>query len=157
MLNQINLLITLRSLIVYSFIVLNFALKNKTQQMTENELSYKIIGAALEVHRNLGAGLRESAYEQALVYELEKIGLEIKQQIYLSVAYKEMNIENAYKVDLIINDKVIVEIKSVLELHPVFYSQITTYLKLTNIKLGLLINFNTPLIKDGIHRIVNKL
>lgn len=88
--------------------------------MTENELSYKIIGAALEVHRNLGAGLMESAYEQALVYELEKIGLEIKQQIYLSVAYKEMNIENAYKVDLIINDKVIVEIKSVLELHPVF-------------------------------------
>lgn len=68
-----------------------------------------------------------------------------------------MNIENAYKVDLIINDKVIVEIKSVLELHPVFYSQIATYLKLTNIKLGLLINFNTPLIKDGIHRIVNKL
>lgn len=125
--------------------------------MTENELSYKIIGAALEVHRNLGAGLMESAYAQALVYELEKIGLEIKQQIYLSVAYKEMNIENAYKVDLIINDKVIVEIKSVLELHPVFYSQITTYLKLTNIKLGLLINFNTPLIKDGIHRIVNKL
>ncbi|WP_210150628.1 GxxExxY protein [Chryseobacterium scophthalmum] len=125
--------------------------------MTENELSYKIIGAALEVHKNLGAGLMESAYEQALVYELEKIGLEIKQQIYLSVAYKEMNIENAYKVDLIINDKVIVEIKSVLELHPVFYSQITTYLKLTNIKLGLLINFNTPLIKDGIHRIVNKL
>lgn len=125
--------------------------------MTENELSYKIIGAALEVHRNLGAVLMESAYEQALVYELEKIGLEIKQQIYLSVAYKEMNIENAYKVDLIINDKVIVEIKSVLELHPVFYSQITTYLKLTNIKLGLLINFNTLLIKDGIHRIVNKL
>lgn len=157
MLNQINLLITLCPLIVYAFIVLNFALKNKTQQMTENELSYKIIGAALEVHRNLGAGLMESAYEQALVYELEKIGLEIKQQIYLSVAYKEMNIENAYKVDLIINDKVIVEIKSVLELHPVFYSQITTYLKLTNIKLGLLINFNTPLIKDGIHRIVNKL
>lgn len=130
---------------------------NKTQQMTENELSYKIIGAALEVHRNLGAGLMESAYEQALVYELKKIGLEIRQQIYLSVLYKEMKIENAYKVDLIVNEKVIVEIKSVLELHAVFYSQITTYLKLTNLKLGLLINFNTPLIKDGIHRIVNKL
>lgn len=125
--------------------------------MTENELSYKIIGAALEVHRNLGAGLMESAYEQALVYELKKIGLGTKQQIYLSVAYKEMNIENAYKVDLIVNEKVIVEIKSVVELHPVFYSQLTTYLKLTNLKLGLLINFNTPLIKDGIHRIVNKL
>lgn len=99
----------------------------------------------------------ESAYEQALIYELKKIGLEIKQQIYLPVLYKEMKIENAYKVDLIVNEKVIVEIKSVLELHAVFYSQLATYLKLTNLKLGLLINFNTPLIKDGIHRIVNKL
>lgn len=99
----------------------------------------------------------ESAYEQALIYELKKIGLEIKQQIYLPVLYKEMKIENAYKVDLIVNEKVIVEIKSVLELHEVFYSQLATYLKLTNLKLGLLINFNTPLIKDGIHRIVNKL
>lgn len=96
----------------------------------------------------------ESAYEQALIYELKKIGLEIKQQIYLPVLYKEMKIENAYKVDLIVNEKVIVEIKSVLELHEVFYSQLATYLKLTNLKLGLLINFNTPLIKDGIHRIV---
>lgn len=90
--------------------------------MTENELSYKIIGAALEVHKNLGAGLMESAYEQALIYELKKIRLEVKQQVYLPVIYKEMNIDNAYKVDLIVNDKVIIEIKSVLELHPVFYS-----------------------------------
>jgi len=157
MLNQINLLINLCLLISHGFLVLNFALKNNKTQMTENELSYKIIGAALEIHRNLGAGLMESAYEQALVYELKKIGLEIKQQIYLPVIYKEMNIENAYKVDLIVNDKVIVEIKSVLELHPVFYSQVLTYLKPTDIKLGLLINFNTPLIKNGIHRIVNKL
>lgn len=125
--------------------------------MTENELSYKIIGAALEVHRNLGVGLLESAYEIALAYELRELGLKVNQQVSLPLKYKEEIIENAYKLDLIIEDKVIIEIKSVLEIHPIFYSQLLTYLKLTNLKLGLLINFNTPLIKDGIHRIVNKL
>jgi GxxExxY protein len=125
--------------------------------MTENELSYKIIGAALEVHRNLGVGLLESAYEIALAYELRELGLKVNQQVSLPLKYKEEIIENAYKLDVIIEDKVIIEIKSVLEIHPIFYSQLLTYLKLTNLKLGLLINFNTPLIKDGIHRIVNKL
>ncbi|RKS97712.1 GxxExxY protein [Chryseobacterium defluvii] len=125
--------------------------------MTENELSYKIIGAALEVHRNLGVGLLENTYEQALAYELKRQGFYVKQQIYLPLQYKEINIENAYRIDLIVENKVIVEIKSVLELHPVFYSQVLTYLKLTDIKLGLLINFNSLLIKDGIHRIVNKI
>jgi len=125
--------------------------------MTENELSYKIIGAALEVHRNLGVGLLESTYESVLAYELKKSGFNVKQQVYLSLQYKEISIENAYKIDLLVEDKVIIEIKSVLEMHPVFSAQLLTYLKLTNLKLGLLINFNTPLIRDGIHRIVNKL
>ncbi|MCW3161724.1 GxxExxY protein [Chryseobacterium oryctis] len=125
--------------------------------MKENELSYKIIGAALEVHRNLGAGLLENAYETALAYELKELGLKVNQQVSLPLKYKEEIIEKAYKLDLIVEDKVIVEIKSVVEIHPIFYSQLLTYLKLTNLKLGLLINFNTPLIKDGIHRIVNKL
>lgn len=125
--------------------------------MTENELSYKIIGAAIEVHKNLGVGLLESTYETALVYKLKLQGLNVKQQTSLSLKYKEITIENAYKVDLIVEDKVIVEIKSVLELHSVFYSQVLTYLKQSHIKLGLLINFNNELIKYGIHRIVNKL
>lgn len=125
--------------------------------MTENELSYKIIGAAIEVHRNLGVGLLENAYESALAYELKQQGMNVKQQIYLPLTYKEITVEKGYKIDLIIEDKVIVEVKAVLELHPVFYSQILTYLKLTNMKLGLLINFNSELIKYGIHRIVNKL
>lgn len=125
--------------------------------MTENELSYKIIGAALEVHRNLGVGLLENTYESVLAYELKKSGFNVKQQVYLSLQYKEISIENAYKIDLLVEDKVIIEIKSVLEMHPVFSAQLLTYLKLTNLKLGLLINFNTPLIRDGIHRIVNKL
>jgi len=125
--------------------------------MTENELSYKIIGAALEVHKTIGVGLLENAYEIALVYELKKLGLKVENQILLPLKYKEISIDNAYRIDLIVESKVIIEIKSVLDIHPIFYSQVLTYLKLTNIKLGLLINFNTPLIKDGIHRIVNKL
>ncbi|MEI3791656.1 MULTISPECIES: GxxExxY protein [unclassified Chryseobacterium] len=125
--------------------------------MTENELSYKIIGAAIEVHKNLGVGLLENAYEIALAYELKQLGMEVKQQPPLPLKYKEVTIENAYKIDLIVEGKVIIEVKAVLELNPVFYSQLLTYLKLTNVKLGLLINFNTELIKYGIHRIVNKL
>lgn len=125
--------------------------------MTENELSYKIIGAALEVHRNLGAGLLENTYEIALAYELRQLGLAVKRQVTLPIGYKNLMIENAYKMDLVIESKVIVEIKSVAEIHPIFEAQLLTYLKLTNLKLGLLINFNTLLIRDGIHRVVNKL
>jgi len=125
--------------------------------MTENEISYKIIGAALEVRKTLGVGLLESAYEVALAYELRELGFEVKSQVVLPLKYKSEIIDNAYRVDLIVENKVIIEVKSVLEINPISYSQILTYLKLTNIKLGLLINFNTPLIKDGIHRIVNKL
>jgi GxxExxY protein len=119
--------------------------------MTENELSYKIIGSAIEVHKNLGVGLLESTYE------LKKLGFDVKQQLYLPLKYKEVNIENAYKIDLLVENKVIIEVKAVLEMHSVFSAQLLTYLKLTNLKLGLLINFNIPLIKNGIHRIVNKL
>ncbi|WP_294322138.1 GxxExxY protein [uncultured Chryseobacterium sp.] len=125
--------------------------------MTENELSYKIIGAALEVHRNLGVGLLENTYETALAYELKKLGIAVEQQVTLPLIYKEVTIENAYKIDLVIEGKVIVEIKSVIEIHPIFQAQLLTYLKLAHMKLGLLINFNTLLIKHGIHRIVNNL
>ncbi|MCD0456550.1 GxxExxY protein [Chryseobacterium sp. LC2016-27] len=125
--------------------------------MTENELSYKIIGAALEVHKTLGVGLLENAYEVALAYELKELGLKVESQLLLPLKYKSELIDNAYRIDLIVENKIIIEIKSVVEIHPIFYSQVLTYLKLTDIKLGLLINFNTPLIKDGIHRIVNKL
>ncbi len=125
--------------------------------MTENELSYKIIGAAIEVHKNLGVGLLESAYETALAYELRTMDLNVKQQVVLPLQYKEVTIENAYKIDLIVEDKVIVEVKSVLEMHSIFSAQVLTYLKQTHMKLGLLINFNSELIKYGIHRIVNKI
>jgi GxxExxY protein len=134
-------------------------LKNKKliTPMTENEISYKIIGAALEVHKNLGIGLLESAYETALVYELQKLGLKVKQQYALALNYKEIEIDNAYRIDILVEEKVIVEVKSVLELNPIHFAQTNTYLKFTGLKLGLLINFKTQLLKDGIHRIVNKL
>lgn len=125
--------------------------------MTENELSYKIIGAAIEVHKNIGVGLLENAYETALAYELKLLGLNVKQQVSLPLQYKGMTVENAYKIDLIVEDKVIIEVKSVQELHSISHAQVLTYLKQSNIKLGLLINFNTELIKYGIHRIVNNL
>ena len=125
--------------------------------MTENDISYKIIGAALEVHKKLGVGLLESANETALVYELQKLGFDVKQQYSLPLNYKDIEIQNAYRIDVLVENKVIVEVKSVLELHPIHFAQTKTYLKFTNLKLGLLINFKTQLLKDGIHRIVNKL
>lgn len=92
-----------------------------------------------------------------MLYELKQLGLDVQQQVALPVIYKDIIVENAYKIDLVIEGKVIVEIKSVIEIHPIFQAQLLTYLKLAHMKLGLLINFNTLLIKHGIHRVVNNL
>lgn len=125
--------------------------------MTENEIAYKIVGASLELHKTVGPGLLESAYEVALAYDLRNLGLDVKQQVYMPFSYKEINLEVGYRVDLIVENKVLIELKSVENLLPVHFAQTLTYLKLSNLKLGLLINFNTKLIKNGIHRIVNNL
>ena len=125
--------------------------------MDENLLSNKIIGTAFELHKNFGSGLLESAYENALAYDLKEIGLNIKQQVSMPFIYKEIKLDIGYRLDLLIEDKVIIEIKSVESLAPVHYAQLLTYLKLSKLKLGLLINFNTKLLKEGIHRIVNNL
>ena len=125
--------------------------------MSENELSNKIIGAAIELHKVLGLGLLESAYENALAYELKDLGLSVKQQVPMPFVYKEIKLDVGYRIDLFIEKKVLIEIKSIESLAPVHFAQVLTYLKLAAIKLGLLINFNTKLLKDGIHRIVNNL
>lgn len=125
--------------------------------MTENELSYKIIGAAIELHKELGAGLLESAYENPLAYELRESGLFVEQQIPMPLIYKEIKMDCGYRIDLRIESKVIIEIKSIETLAPVHFAQTLTYLRLSGCKLGLLINFNTVKLKDGIHRIVNNL
>lgn len=125
--------------------------------MNENDLSYKIIGAAIELHRNIGPGLLESAYENAFAYELRQLGLDVKQQVAMPFIYKEVNQNVGYRIDLIIENKIIIEVKSVENLSPLHFAQTLTYLKLSNLKLGLLINFNVKLMKDGVHRIVNNL
>ncbi len=125
--------------------------------MTENEISYAIIGIAMELHKNIGAGLLESAYENALVYDLRENGFEVKQQLAMPFIYKEVKQDIGYRIDILVENKVLIEIKSVENLAPVHFSQTLTYLKLSGIKLGLLINFNNKLLKYGIHRIVNNL
>lgn len=125
--------------------------------MTENEISYVIIGAAIELHKTIGPGLLESAYENALAYDLREMGLEVKQQVAMPFIYKNVRQDIGYRVDLIVEKKVIVEIKSLETLAPVHFSQTLTYLRLSGIKLGLLMNFNVKVMKDGIHRLVNKL
>jgi GxxExxY protein len=125
--------------------------------MNENELSYLVIGMALELHKNVGPGLLESAYENALAYELRNKGLDVKQQAPMPFIYKEIKMEVGYRIDLIVENKLIIEVKSVDQLAPVHFSQLLTYLKLADKKLGLLINFNCKVLKSGIHRIVNNL
>ncbi|MEP6806666.1 MAG: GxxExxY protein [Flavobacterium sp.] len=125
--------------------------------MSENELSRIVFGCALKVHQNLGPGLLESAYEECLFYELKKVGLEIEKQKPLPLIYEEVKLDIGYRLDILVENKLILEIKSVDTLNEVHFAQLLTYLKLTNCKLGLLINFNVVLIKNGIRRIVNNL
>jgi GxxExxY protein len=125
--------------------------------MTENEIAHKIIGSALEIHKKLGPGLLESVYENILSYDLQEIGLNVKTQVPMPLIYKEIKIDAGFRLDLLVEDKVIVEIKSIDTLAPVHFAQTLTYLKLSNRKLALLINFNNAKLKDGIHRIVNNL
>lgn len=125
--------------------------------MSENQISYQIIGAAIELHKTLGPGLLESAYENSLAYELVQRGLSVETQIAMPLIYKEVKQDVAYRIDLLVNKKVIIELKSVEKLAPVHYSQTITYLRLSPCKLALLINFNVKVLKDGIHRFVDNL
>ena len=123
--------------------------------MNENELSKIIIDAGLKVHRQLGMGLYETVYEQCLDFELKNRGLMVERQRFLSINYEGMKVENAFKIDLLIENKVVVEIKAQEILTDFNAAQLLNYLKLGNYKLGLLLNFNSKLFKTGIKRIVN--
>jgi GxxExxY protein len=125
--------------------------------MTENEISKIIVNTSYNIHCKLGPGLLESVYEEILYYELQKFGFVVKRQKAIPVIWKELEMKLGFRADLIVENKVIVELKSVETIAPVHPKQLLTYLKLTGLKLGLLINFNENLIKDGITRIVNKL
>lgn len=111
----------------------------------------------MALHKTLGPGLLESVYEATLAYDLKELGLEVKTQVPMPLVYKEVRQDVGYRIDVLVEDKVIIEIKSVEHLAPIHFSQTLTYLKLSDKKLALLINFNTQLIKNGIHRIVNNL
>jgi len=122
--------------------------------MEFDELSNKVIGLAIEVHRQLGPGLLESAYQQCLAYELSKAGISFQMEVSLPIKYKEINISCGYRIDLLIEDKLIIELKSVNELLPIHDAQLLTYMKLSKKSIGLLMNFNEVLLKDGIKRFV---
>ncbi|MCK4328830.1 GxxExxY protein [candidate division WOR-3 bacterium] len=125
--------------------------------MHENEISKIIVESCLKIHKKLGPGLLESVYEEVLFYELNMNNIKCKRQIAIPVIYENIKMDIGFRADLIIEDKVIVELKSVENIMPVHKKQLLTYLKLTGMKLGLLVNFNVELIKDGITRIVNNL
>ncbi|ASB50000.1 GxxExxY protein [Alkalitalea saponilacus] len=123
--------------------------------MGENEIAHKIVGCALEVHKALGAGLLESAYQECLCYKLQKAGLHIQKEKPIPLIFEEVKLECGYRIDILVEKKVIVEIKSVEALNDVHLAQTLTYMKLGNYKLGLLINFNVTLLKKGIKRVIN--
>ena len=125
--------------------------------MEENDISYKIRGAIFDVYNGLGAGLLESVYVAALEWELLSRGLDVKREVPVPVHYKEIKMELGFRLDLLIENKVIIEVKSVENLAAVHHKQVLTYLKITELKLGLLVNFNVANIKDGIYRKVNGL
>ncbi|MBE6400930.1 MAG: GxxExxY protein [Verrucomicrobia bacterium] len=125
--------------------------------MIENEVSFKIRGAIFNVYNALGPGLLESIYEKALAYELKKIGSKIETQVEVPVCYDGQILDNSLRVDLLVDDLVIVEIKSVEKLIPLHHKQLLTYLRLTQKRLGILVNFNSENIAENIHRIVNNL
>jgi GxxExxY protein len=125
--------------------------------MTENDIAKIVVDAAVHVHRSLGVGLFESVYEAVLVHELEKRGLRTQRQVAVSIDYDGLRFDEGFKADLIIEGKVILELKSVESLSAAHRKQIQTYLRLTELKLGLLLNFGAALMKDGIVRAVNGL
>lgn len=125
--------------------------------MTENEIAKILVDIFLKVHRILGPGLLESVYEVAICYELDKLGIKYKKQADIAVMYEEVKLDIGFRADLIVEDKVIIEIKSVTEFVPIHHKKLLNYLKLTDLKLGILVNFNVLLIKNGIVRIANNL
>src|SRR5688500_15164427 len=123
--------------------------------MKESEITERIIGCAIKVHRSLGPGLLESAYTVCLEYELRKQGLKVEREKPISLFYEDLTIDCAYRVDLLVNDSVVVEVKSVEKLEEVHLAQVITYLRLIECEVGLLINFNVKILKNGLRRVVN--
>ena len=123
--------------------------------MTDEEFGHSIIGAAIKVHSVVGPGLLESAYEACLVYELEKLGLQVSRQVSIPIRYEGLTIDNGYRVDLLVGERVVVELKAIEAILPVHRGQLLGYLRLGGFRLGYLLNFNVTRMRDGIVRMVN--
>ena len=135
---------------------MGFTSKPEIAEGAENVLTQKIIAAAIEVHRHLGPGLMESAYEMCLCYELSRANLRFDRQVHLPVSYKDIKLDCAYRLDLAVEDCVIVEIKAIDDLLPIHTAQLLTYLRASGKQVGLLLNFNVPILKHGLKRVVNR-
>ena len=123
--------------------------------MIENELSKVIIGSAIDVHRALGPGLLESAYQECLFYELTEAGLNVRKEVPMPIVYKDVQLDHGYRMDLLVEEKVVAELKTIEKFTDVHFAQLLTYLKLGDFRLGLLLNFHVSTLKDGIKRIIN--
>ena len=121
-----------------------------------DEISHRAIGAAIEVHRHLGPGLLESAYQSCLAFELKQLGLKVEEQKPLPVVYKQVKLDCGYRLDMVVEDEIIVEIKAIETLLPIHDAQLLSYLRLTKKRVGLLMNFHVPVLKNGLKRIVNE-
>lgn len=124
--------------------------------MIENDLAYKVIGIAIDIHNSLGPGLLESAYQECLYYKIKKERLNVENEKAMPLIYEDVKLDCGYRIDLLVENKLVIEVKSVDALNDIHLAQTLTYLKLGNYKLGLLINFNTVLLKSGIKRIINE-
>lgn len=123
--------------------------------MEINELTYKVIGLAIEVHKELGPGLLESAYQECLFYELKNAGLQVEKEKSLPIVYKEVKLDHGYRIDLLIENSLVIEIKTVENFTEVHFAQVLTYLKLGNYPIGLLMNFDSKILKNNIKRFIN--
>ncbi|WP_397363597.1 GxxExxY protein [Olleya sp. R77988] len=123
--------------------------------MSYNKITENIIGCAIEVHRNLGPGLLESAYQECLLYELKKLGYSVKKEIIQPITYKDITLDHGYRIDLLVENQIVIELKTVEKFTEVHSAQILTYMKLGDYPIGLLLNFKTKLLKNGIKRFIN--
>jgi len=133
-------------------------MKEENKLIVDEELeaiTYKVIGLAIEVHRQLGPGLLESAYQQCLYYEIKNIGLKVEKEISLPIIYKDLKIDHGYRMDLLVESKLVLELKTVEGFTAVHFAQILTYLKLGNYPLGLLLNYNSTILRNNIKRFIN--
>ena len=123
--------------------------------METNVLTGMVVDSCIKIHTTIGPGCYEKVYEEILCYEFDKRGLSFLRQVTLPISYESLTIKDAYKIDILLEDKIIIEVKSVEHILPVHYKQLTTYLKLMNLKNGMLLNFKVDLMKDGMHRVFN--